>query len=100
DRLFIDCSLILKDDGLATQRYLDNYEALNTASVENIDHELALGHFDEYFQESFYAMLYSDIKRFDAYINSSDKFGLLLAFKDAVNNIITESDIHMEIRDL
>lgn len=100
DMIFNDRTMMVKDDDLATQRYLDNYEALNTAIVENIDHELALGDFDEYLQESFYAMLYSDIKRFDAYINSSDKFGLLLAFKDAVNNIITESDIHMEIRDL
>ena len=100
DMIFNDRTMMVKDDDLATQRYLDNYEELNTAIVENIDHELALGDFDEYLQESFYAMLYSDIKRFDAYINSSDKFGLLLAFKDAVNSIITESDIHVEIRDL
>ena len=100
DMIFNNRTMMVKDDDLATQRYLDNYEALNTAIVENIDHELALGDFDEYLQESFYAMLYSDIKRIGAYINSSDKFGLLLAFKDAVNSIITESDIHIEIRDL
>ena len=100
DMIFNNRTMMVKDDDLATQRYLDNYEALNTAIVENIDHELALGDFDEYLQESFYAMLYSDIKRIGAYINSSDKFGLLLAFKDAVNSIITESDIHVEFRDL
>lgn len=100
DMIFNNRTMMVKDDDLATQRYLDNYEALNTAIVENIDHELALGDFDEYLQESFYAMLYTDIKHMDAYINSSDKFGLLLAFKDAVNSIITESDIHVEFRDL
>lgn len=100
DMIFNNRSMMVKDNDLATQRYLNNYETLNTTILDNIDYHLALDDFDEHLQESFYAMLYSDIKRFDAYINSSDKFGLLLAFKDAVSNIITESDIHMEIRDL
>lgn len=102
DILFSNRTMMIDDDAAATKRYLADYEALNATIRENIDLKFNRNpdKFDEYLYDGFYAMLWADVKRFDAYINSADKFGLFTAFQKTVQGIIAERKIEMEIRDI
>ena len=100
--LFAHRTMMIGDDASATKRYLADYETLNATIRENIHVEFNRNpdNFNEYLQDGFHAMLWHDVKSFDAYINSSDKFGLFTAFRKTVCDIIAERKIDMEIRDI
>lgn len=100
--LFAHRTVMIDKDEAATKRYLADYEALNATIRENIDLEFNRNpdNFNEYLQDGFHAMLWHDVKSFDTYINSSDKFGLFTAFRKTVCDIIAERKIEMEIRDI
>lgn len=102
DMLFSNRTMMIGNDAAATQRYLADYEALNDTIRENISLKFNRNpeRFNEYLHDGFYAMLWHDVKTFDEYINSTNRFGMFTAFQKTVKKIIDERNIEMKIYDL
>ena len=102
DMLFSNRTMMIGDNAAATKRYLADYEALNATIRENISLEFSHNpeNFNDYLRDGFYAMLWHDVRGIDEYINNTNAFGLVTAFQKAVQRIISERKIDMEIRDI
>lgn len=99
--LFDNRTMMIKESASATERYLNHYQALNAAILDNIEEEIAINcdNFDDYLNEGLGAMLLHDVKEFDEYTHCREKFRLINDFMAAVSAIVNERGLTLKLHD-